>query len=140
MEAADQGNCPYCNAVNSYSVAKCVGCGEELPWAQWVQARQQPSQVIGAQRGEFAKRGGAGLSDGISILPSGALGKLALVLVGMVVAFIVMRSIGTALKPVAKMAGTSTNGAPGSKQAIAEQWKKANPVIEQDAQERKESQ
>lgn len=136
--AADEGRCPYCGVTNSYSVAKCTGCGEELPWAQWVQARQQPSQALGAQRGDFAKRGGQSVSDGISLLPSGAIGKLLMLVAAMVVAFIVLRSVGSALKPMAKMSGATSNGVPASSNAIAEKWKKANPVIEQDAQDRRE--
>jgi hypothetical protein len=53
--STEKGNCPYCNTINSYSDAKCTKCGEELPWANWVQARQRPSDALGAEPGSFAK-------------------------------------------------------------------------------------
>lgn len=134
----DEGNCPYCGAVNSYSIAKCRQCGEELPWANWVQARRQPSSAIGAERSLTPRRTEA-VSDGISLLPRGAWSKIILVIIGLAVIYFAVTKFSSSMHQLPL--GATASGTPGGQpQSIKERFKNANPVIQQDQQDRQEKQ
>jgi hypothetical protein len=135
----DEGNCPYCGAVNSYAVAACKNCGEELPWANWVQARQQPSSALGAEAGSFARPSGQDVTDGISILPRGAFSKLILVIVAIAIVYICATTLSTAVRRMSGGVSTTANSASnGTSGNIAEKFKQVNPSIEQDRREREQ--
>jgi len=136
--AVDEAQCPYCNVTQSYAVAKCTSCGEELPWAQWVKARQQPSAAMGAQQGQFAGRSGQALSDGIGLLPKGAAGKILLVVLGIAGCFFVMRSMSSNLKSLSGAANGNNVAVPAGAKDVEEKFRKANPVIGQEEQNKRE--
>ena len=129
----DEGKCIYCDAVNSYNDARCAKCGEELPWANWSQARQQPSEAIGAEAGSFAKRGEVA-SVGAVPLPRGIIILGVVALLAMVVFYVILQKAGSSMRQV------SPDGAkPGSGGTITEKFKKSNPVIEQDQKNQQEN-
>jgi len=125
----DEGKCIYCDAVNSYNDARCAKCGEELPWANWSQARQQPSEAIGAEVGSFAKRGEVA-SVGAVPLPRGIIILGVLALLAMVVFYVILQKAGSSMRQVSPAGGGGMS---------AEKFKKANPTIQQDEKDQQEN-
>jgi hypothetical protein len=137
----DEGNCIYCGAVNSYNDARCVQCGEELPWANWAQARQQPSEAVGAELGSFAKRGEV-LSVGMGPLPRGIIILGVVAVIAMVGFYMILNRVSSSLKqisPDGARPGVPAAGVPAAGSGtIVEKFKKTNPTLQQDQKERQE--
>ena len=120
----DTENCPYCSTVNSYKSTHCVICREELPWAGWVKAARGPSEALGAETKHYFRPGEGQMevSGGIS---SGTRYKLLAIvlplLAVMAIAFFAMKHF------------SAGNG------NVVEQFKKANPALQGDAELRKDS-
>ena len=133
MSNADTGQCPYCNAVNSYHDTHCVQCSEELPWANWVQARSQTSSAPGAKRGDFTARGGQSVSEGFA-LPAGAGAKLFL----LIIAFAAFLLIFRVMSPVFRAASPNAAGNRLGNSAIVDQFQRANPLEKQEKDLQKE--
>lgn len=123
----DEGQCIYCDAVNSYNDARCVQCGEELPWANWSQARQQPSAAIGAEVSSFAKRGDVA-SVGTGPLPAKIIVLGVVAVVAMIVFYIILQRVGSSVQQISPE-GVARDG------TVTEKFKKANPTIQQDQKE-----
>lgn len=130
--SADEGNCAYCGVANSYDDVRCKSCGQELPWADWVRARGQGSSAIGGEAGSFAAPGGQDVKEGLPLLPPGALTKIFLVLAALVGFYLILNFVTPALHQASRGAGgaNAVSAAPAGN--IAEQFKKANPVLQQD--------
>ena len=137
----DESKCPLCSAINSYSIATCTQCGEELPWASWVRAREAPSEAIGAGVGAFAR--GPKISDGLdfwSALPTGLTMKMLAVFAVMVGSYFVvgsasstLRKSTTAISSSASTAGKQTGKTAGN---VVEQFRESNPAVQQDKEDR----
>jgi hypothetical protein len=128
----NEGDCPYCGSVNSYSATHCLQCREELPWSQWVQAREQPSQAIGARPGSMRK-GGEAVTDGfsaLSVLAPSTVFKFLLILVMMTALYFGLQRVSSSLSQVN---GGSTGNSTGVSGNAVEQFKKANPTVNQEA-------
>lgn len=135
--ALNEGYCSYCNAVNSYDDTRCKACGQDLPWAQWVVSRTQSSSAIGAEAGSFAGATGRDVKDGLAFLPPGAFTKIFLVVAALVVFYLILNFVTPTLHQATR--GAAGNGvSPVPTGGIVEQFKKANPALQQDAEERRE--
>jgi hypothetical protein len=101
-----------------------------------VQAREEPSQAIGARFGSF-NSGPKPMSDVggnlLSGVPTGLLWKLLVVIGLMIVFYFVVQRSTSSLRSAAGV----TNGASKNTGNIVERFKKGNPVFQQDEENRK---
>ncbi len=125
-----EGNCPYCDAVNPYTQTRCRTCGEALPWSTWVNAARQGAATL-----ELAGDGGGkAIDDGFSLL-SLLKPKTVLTLAIMVLALLaVAAALKHATPGLQQITGAGSANSTGN---VVADFKNANPVFQEDAQERK---